>query len=150
MTENKRYRVVAPDRYLRVRDEPARVTVRYRGELVAESRGAVRLAEGDRADVLYLPREDIELGRLVVSSQRFRCRWKGEASYFHVDVRDRTLDNAVWAYAEAPEPLEALRDRVAFDPSVFDIGTDATAVETLESAASGGGDLVTVLVNDGA
>lgn len=118
---NKGYRVVAPDRYLTVREEPAEVVVRLGGEVFARSAAAVRLAEGDRPEVIYVPRADIDTARLVPSDKRFDCRWKGEAVYFHIDLLDRTLENAVWAYPAAPENLAALRERVAFDPERFAI-----------------------------
>ena len=47
----KRYRVVAPDRHLRVPGGELSVAVSVEGEIVSRSRRAVRLVEGDRAAV---------------------------------------------------------------------------------------------------
>ena len=117
---SKGYRVVAPDRYLTLRDEPAEVTVRVAGVVVARSARAARLAEGDRPEVLYLPREDVD-GTLVPSPRRFECRWKGPAQYFHLELADRAFEDAAWGYPSAPDDLAGLRERVAFDPAVFDV-----------------------------
>ena len=120
MAERKGYRVVAPDRYLRVSDEPGTVTVRHGDALVARSARAVRLVEGERPDVHYLPLEDIGPdASLLPSSREFRCRWKGDATWYHVDLHGRILENAAWRYAQAPEALAALRERVAFDRERF-------------------------------
>ena len=123
----KSYRVIAPDRYLSVREEPARVTVRAGDEVLARSARAVWLKEGGRAEVLYLPREDVAPHRLVSSETAFDCRWKGRASYFHVDLVDRTLEDVVWGYPDAPDGIAALRERVAFDTSAFAMDVEAPA-----------------------
>ena len=115
------YRVIAPDRYLEVREEPGPVTVRAGDDVVARSEGAVWLKEGDRPEVLYVPLDDVDRHRLVPSDTTFGCRWKGTASYFHVDLVDRTLKDVVWCYPDAPERIAALRDRVAFDRAAFAI-----------------------------
>ena len=142
VSDKKSYRVVVPDRYLSVSDEEGTVTVRHEGEVVARSDRAVRLAEGDRPEVLYLPREDIDASRLVSSATRYRCRWKGEAEYFHVDLRDRTLEDVVWSYPDAPESLAALRSRVAFDVEAFDVSVgmpaDGQGRDDAEPARDGG------------
>ena len=124
MKRSKGYRVVAPDRYLRVLDDPVSVVVSRDGEVFARSERAVRLLEGDRPAVPYVPREDVVASRLVPSDRVFTCRWKGGAVHFHVDLRDRTLENVVWGYPDAPASIAALRDRLAFDPAAFDIRVD--------------------------
>ena len=123
----KSYRVITPDRYLRVREEPARVTVHAGEDVVARSARAVWLKEGERPEVLYLPREDVAPHRLVSSDKTFDCRWKGRARYFHVDLVDRTLEDVVWGYPDAPDGIAALRERVAFDTSAFAVDIDASS-----------------------
>ena len=126
-TSTKGYRVIAPDRYLRVLDGEVSVTVYLGEERFASSDRAVRLVEGDRDEVLYLPLADVDASRLVPSGRRFRCRWKGDAAYYHVDLRDRTIENVAWSYPEAPDAIAALRDRVAFDLAAFDVRVDEPA-----------------------
>ena len=127
-TSTKSYRVVAPDRYLRLLEGEVSVTVYLGEERFARSDRAVRLAEGDREEVLYLPLADIDASRLVPSRRRFRCRWKGDATYYHVDLRDRTIEDVAWSYREAPDAIAALRDRVAFDPAAFDVRVEEPPV----------------------
>ena len=121
----KSYRVIAPDRYLEVREEPAAVTVRAGDDVIARSERAVWLKEGERPEVLYVPRNDVDVHRLVPSDTTFGCRWKGAARYFHVDLLDRTLEDVVWGYPDAPERVAALRDRVSFDRAAFAVDVDA-------------------------
>ena len=115
------YRVVAPDRYLRTAPADGPVTVSLRGRPVARSDRAVALLEGDRPAVWYLPKDDVAPAGLVRSERTYACRWKGDATYFHVRLDGARVDDGAWEYADPPVGLEALADRVAFDATAFDV-----------------------------
>ena len=115
------YRVVAPDRYLRTAPAPARVTVSLGGRAVAASDAALELLEGERPAVYYLPRADLVGASLARSERGYACRWKGDATFFHVSVDGRTVEDGAWEYAEPPEDLAALAGRVAFDAEAFEV-----------------------------
>lgn len=118
------YRVVAPDRYLRALPAEGPVTVTRDGRTVARTEDAIELVEGDRPGVYYLPRADVA-AELLPSGRVFACRWKGEASHFHVRVGDARIENGAWEYADPPPDAAALAGRVAFDADAFeiDVGT---------------------------
>ena len=136
MKKSNGYRVVAPDRYLRLESVPGTVVVARDGQTIARSVRAVRLHEGERAPVLYVPREDVDVARLVPSARAYRCRWRGEAAYFHIDVRDRTLKDVAWGYPNAPDELAVLRDRLAFDAGVFHVHVEDAPDPTPDGAAA--------------
>ena len=115
------YRVVAPDRYLRAVPAEGPVTVSLRGRPVARSESALELLEGDRPGVHYLPRADVAPAGLVRSERSYACRWKGDATYFHVHVGDRRVEDGAWEYAAPPAELAELAGHVAFDASRFDV-----------------------------
>ncbi|RXF68248.1 DUF427 domain-containing protein [Hansschlegelia zhihuaiae] len=93
---------------------PGRVVVRYAGTAVLSTRDALELRESSYPPVLYLPREDAEMGYFEPSEKRTRCPYKGEASYFSLRAGGAHAPDAVWSY-EAPYPAVAeIAGRLAF------------------------------------
>jgi uncharacterized protein (DUF427 family) len=106
----------------RISTKPAgiRVQVRFNGELIADSRDAVRLEETGYPVVYYLPRKDVRMDRLVRTDRRTYCPFKGHASYYSVSSGARTAENAVWSYEEPYEETSLIRERFAFYPDKVD------------------------------
>jgi uncharacterized protein (DUF427 family) len=111
----------------RVETRPASVHVRviYEGEVVADTREAVELhesmGEGKKTVapvVYYIPRKDVRMDRLVRSSHRTHCPFKGDASYFSlVDGPE----NVVWSYESPYDEMLAIKERLAFYPDKFKV-----------------------------
>jgi uncharacterized protein (DUF427 family)/putative intracellular protease/amidase len=96
--------------------EPVAGTVRaiFGGQTVAESRNALLLRETGLAPVTYFPMEDVRMDLMEPSDHRTTCPFKGEASYWNVDVGWRRAGNIAWAY-EDPRPERVdIKGRVAF------------------------------------
>lgn len=84
------------------------------GEVVAETRRALRLLETSHPPTYYIPPSDVRLDLLVPSDGATWCEWKGRAVYLDVVARGRTAVRAAWSYPE-PEPSYApLTGHVAF------------------------------------
>jgi uncharacterized protein (DUF427 family) len=96
-----------------------RVRVTFNGEVVADSRDAVRLEEGAYPPVYYLPRKDVKMERLIRTSHTSRCPHKGDATYYSVS-NGRTARNAVWSYEQPIEQVQAIKDHLAFYPDKVD------------------------------
>jgi uncharacterized protein (DUF427 family) len=92
---------------VRIEPCPKRIRVVFGGATIADSRNVMYLFERGLPPVYYFPREDVRADVLVPSEKRTRCPLKGEASYWSVQVGDRTAKDAVWGYpspiAECPE-----------------------------------------------
>lgn len=88
-----------------------RVQVRAGGAVIADSRDALVMKEGDYPPVYYFPRADVAMDRLVRSSHTTYCPFKGTASYF--SLRDGP-ENAVWSYELPYDEMSAIRERLAF------------------------------------
>jgi len=88
-----------------------RVQVTFNGEMIADSRDAIRLDEDGYAAVYYIPREDIKMDRLVPSDHRTYCPFKGTASYY--SLKDGA-QNAVWSYEEPYDEMTIIKGRLAF------------------------------------
>lgn len=90
------------------------------GALVADTRRAQRLLETSHPPTYYLPRDDIDMSKLIASPRRSFCEWKGNASYFHVVAGDELLRDVAWTY-EAPTPgFAALASHLAFYAAAMD------------------------------
>ena len=98
------------------RGEP-RVQVTYRGEVIADSRDALRLDEETYPAVYYFPREDVKMERLERSSHESFCPHKGYATYYSIKGGPQ---NAVWSYEDPYDEMSALEGRLAFDPDKVD------------------------------
>jgi len=98
-----------------VRLEPTsrRIRATVGDETVADTTAAYVLFERDHLPVYYLPRTALCEQFLVESDHHTVCPRKGTASYFHLKVGDRLIENAVWYYPEPLEHLPELADLVA-------------------------------------
>jgi uncharacterized protein (DUF427 family) len=87
---------------------PVRVTAA--GELVAESTRAKLLYETGLPPMAYVPGADIVAGALAAAEKTTVCPYKGEASYWHVQVDGARIEDGAWSY-ETPlaEALEIAR-----------------------------------------
>ena len=76
------------------------------------------LAESDQTIVIegnhYFPLSSIKKELFQQSEKHTTCPWKGEASYYHVRVGDRTNDDAAWFYPDPKEAAKSIKDYVAF------------------------------------
>ena len=100
-------------------------TVRAGGAILAESRNALELTEGDHPPVIYFPRADIAMAFLDESPQTSHCPFKGDARYFSIETKSQTIKNAAWSY-EDPEPdVAQIAGHIAF------YTTDDVAVERI-------------------
>ncbi len=97
--------------------------VRAGGAVLAETKNALELTEGDYPPVIYFPREDIAMAFLDDSSHSSHCPHKGDASYYSIITKSQTLKNAAWSYDTPNEDVARIKGHLAFYPS------DAVAVE---------------------
>ena len=79
------------------------VVVRVGGETVADSYGPVLLEEKGLPTRYYLPRYDVRTDLLRPTDRLTTCPFKGQASYWSLEVGGTTYDNLVWSY-ETPIP----------------------------------------------
>ena len=65
---------------IRIRKAEGTWTVRAGGAVLAESRDALELSEGDYPFVIYFPREDVAMAFLDRTDHATHCPKKGDAS----------------------------------------------------------------------
>jgi uncharacterized protein (DUF427 family) len=119
-----------PDHRIATRRTGEHVRVTFNGEVIADTRDAIRLEESDYPAVYYVPRKDARMERLIPTTHRTYCPFKGHASYFTLSSRGRTVDNAVWSYETPYDEVGVIKDRLAFYPNKVDsitVTEEATA-----------------------
>jgi uncharacterized protein (DUF427 family) len=89
-------------------------SVRAGGAVLGESADALELVEGEYPPVIYFPRKDIAMAFLDPSEKTSHCPRKGDARYYSVVTKSRTLENVVWSYEDPMAPAEGVRDHLAF------------------------------------
>lgn len=89
-------------------------TVRAGGAVIGESRNALILQEGSYPEVVYFPREDLAMAFLDNSDHTSVCPHKGTASYFHIQTKSQTIENAAWSYESPHDGVAQIREHLAF------------------------------------
>jgi uncharacterized protein (DUF427 family) len=92
------------------------VTVTAGSTVIGQSSRALELREGTYKPVIYVPREDIDMSRLVPTNHATSCPWKGKASYFSIKGDFGMLANAVWSYETPKDGVETIAGHLAFYP----------------------------------
>lgn len=85
------------------------VTARWNGAVIADSDDTV-VVEGNH----YFPRDSVDEGKLLPSTTKSVCAWKGTAHYYTIEAGGERNPDAAWYY---PEPMDAaaeISDRIAF------------------------------------
>ena len=95
-----------------------RVQVTYRGEVIADSRDAMRLDEPPYPPVFYFPRQDVKMDRLARTSHKTHCPFKGDATYY--SFRDGGED-VVWSYEQPYDEMTPIKGLLAFYPDKVEI-----------------------------
>lgn len=81
----------------------------WNGEVLAESDDTV-VVEGNH----YFPMDSLKTDFFIPSETTSHCHWKGEASYFSIEVEGNTNIDAAWYYKNPKDAAKQIVDRVAF------------------------------------
>ena len=124
----------------RVEPSAEHVVVELGGEVIAETRRALRVLETSHPPVYYIPRDDVADGVLEeIPVHRTYCEFKGQARYWSVTGGTTTVRGAAWDYPDAGPGFEMLRGHVAFYPRMMDRCTVDDEVATQQEGDFYGG-----------
>ncbi len=98
----------------RVEATARKIEVTFNGEKIAETKRALRVLETAGAPVYYLPPEDVRIAQLSRTGKRTFCEWKGWATYYDLQVGDKTAYSVAWAYHDPMPGYQAIKDHLAF------------------------------------
>jgi len=117
--------VARPDHRVDLLPERRRVKVVFGGVTVADSNTALRVEETGHDPVHYLPEKDVRLDLMHPTEHHTRCPYKGEASYWTIEIPAgegsvRRSENAVWGYPSPYDEVSRLAGHYAFYASRID------------------------------
>ena len=102
-----------------------RVTVRVGGVTIAKSDNALSLAESSMPVVQYIPIGDVDQSLLRRTDTQTYCPYKGDASYYSVQLPDgQTETDLIWTYEQPYEAVAQIAGHVAFYQNRAEITVD--------------------------
>ncbi len=112
-----------------VHAEPRRVEIAVDGVVVAVSNGAVVLQETGLPPRYYLPRADVRTELLRATDKATTCPFKGDASYWTLELDGATHADIVWSYEDPIDSMTAIAGRLAFFDERVDVTIDGEVRE---------------------
>ena len=100
------------------------VTVRHGEVVLAESRQPILLWETGLPRRYYLPRRDVDLGRLTPSDTDSICPYKGFATEYWSVAGEPELTDIAWSYPEPFFPYRNIAGTIAFLHEKLDVSVD--------------------------
>ncbi len=108
---------------------PKRATLRFRGEIIADTAAAVILRETGYEPVIYFPEADVRMDCARASERKTHCPYKGDARYWSFAIDGAVVDDALWGYPAPIQGGEQLRGHVAFYIDKFGEDLEVTVEE---------------------
>jgi len=76
------------------------------------------IAESDETIIVdtfyYFPPDSVNKEYLEKSSKQTTCYWKGQESYYTINVGGKINEDAAWCYPEAKEKAKNIENYIAF------------------------------------
>jgi uncharacterized protein (DUF427 family) len=107
------YTLDGPAHKLLMTPFPRRVRAEIGGEIVLDSMRGMLLHETGILPRLYVPFEDVRDDLLHPTPTVTHCPFKGDAAYWLVEVGDRVVHDAFWAYLDPKPEARWLKGLVA-------------------------------------
>lgn len=81
----------------------------YNGQVLAESENTIVIENNH-----YFPEDSINKEFFKDSDKHTSCPWKGEASYYTIEVDGASNPDAAWYYPEPKDAAREIKNYVAF------------------------------------
>jgi uncharacterized protein (DUF427 family) len=112
------------------------VEISVDGEKLASSNHPVLLDETGLPTRYYLPREDVRMELLRPTTTETTCPFKGQASYWSVEVGGKVHDDLVWTYRSPIPQAEGVAGLLCFYNERVDLAIDGERQPTPETPFS--------------
>ena len=108
--------VMTPGHTISIVPTLAHVEVRLAGHLLAATDQALKLDETGLPARYYLPADDVKMDLLRPTNFHTNCPFKGEASYWSLDIDGEIHDGIVWSYETPTAQAAEVRGMLSFYP----------------------------------
>jgi uncharacterized protein (DUF427 family) len=103
-----------PDHPITIEPCGSRVVVTVATIKIADSAHALVLREANYPPVLYIPRRDADMARLIRSERATYCPYKGDCSYYSIPSGGTKSTDAVWTYEHPYDAVAQIEGHLAF------------------------------------
>jgi len=107
---------MAPGHTIAITPSNVHVEVVVNGVKVAESDHPMLLDETGMPTRYYLRPEDVRADLLRATNFQTTCPFKGQASYWSLELADEVFDGIAWSYETPNEGAEAIAGLMCFYP----------------------------------
>ena len=97
-----------------------RMRVRFGGSWIADSENVLLLFEPGHYPIAYFPESDVSASALQKSEYTTRHHQLGVASWYVVQVGEKSAPRGAWQHIELPDYASELRTRIAFSWPAMD------------------------------
>ena len=112
---------------------PRRVWVVFNGVTVADSRQTIILHETRCAPTYYFPRAHVNFDLLEQTEHHSHCPFRGNATYWNLNVDGKVEENAVWSYQDPFHEALIIKDYLAFYQDRMDAVYEADEAVTVST-----------------
>ena len=106
----------------------AHVEVRHGGRLLAATDRAMRLDETGLPSRYYLPPDDVQTDLLRPTTFHTKCPFKGEASYWSLDIDGQIHDGIAWSYETPTAQAGEVSGMLSFYPDRTEVTVDGRSL----------------------
>jgi len=104
----------------RVEKFPLTCEIVFDSQIIAKTTSALRVIETSHPPVYYFPQTDIDMRYLKQASGASYCEWKGEASYWDLEIDGKKVERVAWSYASPTAPFISIANHLAFYADKFE------------------------------
>jgi uncharacterized protein (DUF427 family) len=115
---------MTPGHTISIVSTAAHVEVRLGDQLLATTHRAMKLDETGLPSRYYLPTDDVRMDLLRTTTFHTSCPFKGEASYWSVDIDGEIHDGIVWSYETPTAQAAEVRGMLSFYPDRTEVTVD--------------------------
>lgn len=108
-----------PDYKIDIISRDSEISISFNGELIAQSQHTLLLQEQDHQPVVYFPRQNVRMELLHSIAKTSFCPFKGNASYWSLDIEGHQIEMAAWSYEDPFPEMSRIKNYIAFYPEVF-------------------------------
>jgi len=101
------------------------VEVQVDGTTIAKTDRPLLLEETGLPTRYYLPKDDVRMDLLKATTFSTVCPFKGEASYWSLELNGTTHDGIVWGYETPITGAEAIAGYLCFYPERVELSVSA-------------------------
>ena len=119
---------MTPGHTINIVPTAAHVEVRFGGRLLATTHRAMKLDETGLPSRYYLPPDDVQTDLLRPTTFHTHCPFKGEASYWSLDIDGEIHDGIVWSYETPTAQAAEVRGMMSFYPDRTEVIVDGQSL----------------------